>query len=140
MARTPPEIVAKLNAVNHWLEDVYGPESHISGFLSRSGFSQEDINKIKTNHLAAFIEATLDYIRSVADGHDGVRRNSILVRHYGLISGQAETLQAIGDDLGLSRERIRQLCSKRLSFFRHKKAKAEFEAELVAIGERLLGK
>jgi hypothetical protein len=140
MARTPPDIVAKLNAINHWLEDVYGPESHVSGFLSRSGFSQKDINEIKTNHIAAFIEATLIYIQSVSSGHDGVRRNSIMVRHYGLISGRAETLQSIGEDLDLSRERIRQLCGKRLSFFRSKKAKAEFEAELVTIGKRLLRK
>ncbi len=38
-----------------------------------------------------------------------VRQNQVLVRRFGLNQKEQETLQSIGKDLGITRERVRQL-------------------------------
>ena len=37
------------------------------------------------------------------------RQAEVLSRRYGLLSGEAETLEEIGEDFGITRERVRQL-------------------------------
>lgn len=43
------------------------------------------------------------------------RKKEILERRFGLKTGQKETLQAIGDDLGITRERVRQIIENTLA-------------------------
>jgi hypothetical protein len=49
------------------------------------------------------------------------RKKEILERRFGLREGSGETLQSIGDDLGITRERVRQLINDTLNFIKEKK-------------------
>ncbi|MBC7195781.1 MAG: sigma-70 family RNA polymerase sigma factor [Deferribacterales bacterium] len=53
----------------------------------------------------------------------------IIARRYGLFSGEQETLEAIGEDLGITRERVRQIekrvLGKLKNFIKTKQLKAE---------------
>jgi len=49
------------------------------------------------------------------------REREVIIRYFGLSSEEAQTLQVIGDRLGLTRERIRQIKEKALSKLRQSK-------------------
>lgn len=138
MATVSDDTLRQLNAINEWLGDVFGKDTRLSTLLSEAGLSEDEAQAIKTNLLASFIQAVVDLIVNNTANHDGERRNSIMVRHYGLLDGKPETLQSIGDSLELSRERIRQLVQKRVRLYSYPKRKEQFKVDVVAIARNLL--
>jgi DNA-directed RNA polymerase sigma subunit (sigma70/sigma32) len=132
------DTLALLTAFNTWLTDVYGKEMRLSTLLRESGISEEDLECIKTRHLTSFMQSILNLIINNVEKHDGERRNSVMVRYYGLETGKPETLQNIGDSLGLSRERIRQLVQKRIVFYKIALRKAAFKADLTMLVRNLM--
>lgn len=129
----------KLNAWNWWLWRVLGRRTLILDMLLRNGFTQDQVNVLKAEHFDAFIQTLLDYIAAVEPGHDSVRRHEMMLRHFGLVTGQRNTLQAIGNDYHLSRERIRQLVQKRMDQFKTEKQRAELEAKILSVAHQYLG-
>lgn len=130
--------LSQLNALNSWLKDVFGEDTRLSVLLTEAGLSEADNEAVKSKHLTAFIQAVVDLIANNTANHDGERRNSVMVRHYGLLDGKPETLQSIGDSLDLSRERIRQLVQKRIRLYSNAKRKEQFKADIASIARRLL--
>lgn len=132
------EVLRQLNAINNWLGDVFGKDTRLSALLIEAGLSEAEAELIKIKYLVRFLQAVVSLIANNTASHDGERRNSIMVRHYGLIDGKPETLQSIGDSLELSRERIRQLVQKRIRIYRSAKQKEQFKADIASIARRLL--
>jgi RNA polymerase primary sigma factor len=52
------------------------------------------------------------------------REREVIIRYFGLSTEEAQTLQVIGDHMGLTRERIRQIKEKALAKLRHSKERA----------------
>lgn len=134
------ETLSQLDAINKWLGDVFEEGMRLSTLLSKAGLSEDESETIKTKHLASFIHAVVNLIVNNIANHDGERRNSVMVRHYGLLDGKPETLQSIGDSLELSRERIRQLVQKRIRLYSYPKRKEQFKADVTTIARELLVK
>jgi hypothetical protein len=130
----------KMGAWNWWLWRVFGGRTLILDVLARNGFSQTEIDRFKGELFDPYVEALLDYIKQVEPGKDSARRHEVMLRHYGLVAGHRESLQAIANDYDLSRERIRQLVEKRLSVFRSEKGKADLEEAIVALARKTLDK
>ncbi len=61
----------------------------------------------------------LTTIESLLNGLDQ-RRKEILERRFGLKTGESETLQSIGNDLGITRERVRQIIEATLNQIKEK--------------------
>lgn len=139
MGTASDDALRQLNAINEWLGDVYGEGTRLSVLLNEAGLSEAEAEAIKANHLASFLQAVVNLIVDTTGNHDGERRNSVMVRHYGLIDGNPETLQAIGDSLELSRERIRQLAQKRIRLYKNAKRKEQFKTDVATIARGLLG-
>lgn len=139
MATVSDETLRQLNAINGWLGDVFGKDTRLSGLLNDAGLKEAEAETIKTKHLANFLQSVVNLIVNNTANHDGERRNSVMVRHYGLIDGKPETLQSIGDSLELSRERIRQLVEKRIRLYSSAKRKEQFKADVATIARELLG-
>lgn len=129
-----------LIALNKWLSNVFGEDTLLSTLLIEADLSEIEIERIKTNHLHDFLIGVAEKIETTTDRHDGNRRNAVVVRYYGLKDGQKETLQSIGDSLGLSRERIRQLVKKRIRLYQGAKRKELFKADLAIIAHEILNK
>jgi hypothetical protein len=51
------------------------------------------------------------------------KRKEILERRFGIKSQEGETLQSIGEDMGITRERVRQLINDSLNLIREQKAR-----------------
>lgn len=127
----------RLDALNNWLNDVYGEETRFSTLLIDTGFSEAEIEQIKREHLGEFLQAVMDLMASYTDlSSEG--RNMLMVLHYGLMDGKPQTLETIGDSVGVNEERIRQLVNKRMGLYRDPKRQAKFQYDFAAIGRRLL--
>jgi len=138
MTMPTDETLAKLNALNEWLKVVYDSEVRLSDLLTSANISAENIDRIKNEHLTDYLNGIFEYLQNLDVGHDANRRNDVMLRHYGLITGKKETLQSIGDEYKVTRERIRQLVEKRLRLLKSKKRKSDFEQELVRLVDVVL--
>jgi RNA polymerase primary sigma factor len=55
------------------------------------------------------------------------RQREVIERRFGLGSGERETLQKIGDDFGITRERVRQIESEAFSKLESKKEEKDLK-------------
>jgi DNA-directed RNA polymerase sigma subunit (sigma70/sigma32) len=132
------ETLKLLNAINGWLDDIFGDGVRLSDLLRKAGLDEAEIEQIKADYLTIYVQSVLNLIAETTDKHDGERRNAVMMRYYGLMNGERESLRAIGESLQLSRERMRQLLKKRLQLYRHPKRKEKFLVELATLARRLL--
>jgi DNA-directed RNA polymerase sigma subunit (sigma70/sigma32) len=56
-----------------------------------------------------------------------IKEREVILRRYGLLNGQTKTLESVGKDLKISRERVRQL--ETAAFAKFRIAYAVFENE-----------
>jgi hypothetical protein len=96
--------------VNTFLDMVYGPGARPSALLEALGCTPEQVAALRSRCLEAFVDA---FVRCIADRlaryDDGERKYWVLARRLGLDGERPATLAALGAELGVSRERIRQI-------------------------------
>jgi len=59
-----------------------------------------------------------------------IRQQQVIKRRFGLDDGQRRTLEEVGEEFGVTRERIRQIEAKVIKRLRHRASKGDFGAEL----------
>lgn len=123
----------QLKGVNDFLEDTYKKGTRLSTLLANLGFEQEQIELLRVHHLESLV---IKFIALIQNTLDDERLFEIVVRRYGLDGDIPDTLQAIGEKLGVSRERIRQLLVKALKKCRYQK---QLQTELAVIASEYLG-
>lgn len=125
----------QFDALNKWLNDVYDKEACFSTLLAESSFTEGKINHIKQVHLSEFLQMVIDLIPNYTID---IRSEKVMLRHYGLIDGKPETLSAIGHSVGVCRERIRQLVSKQMDFYRIPEQQVKFQRDFASIAQQLM--
>lgn len=127
MTRLKEQIIG----LNEFLTAVYKSETRLSNLLENCGFDSEQINIIRGQYLEQFTVSFIEKLKTRMIGFsDGERLQTILFRRFGLDGNPPETLQSIGERLGISRERIRQLEKKALKLCRHKRNLQLLESDL----------
>lgn len=101
--------------LNDLAKDLYSVEWRVSAALEEHSFSEAQIAFLRADGLESFLRS-LDFAIQcrLLCGSNGVRFFNIIYQRYGLFGRAKQTLQAIGEEMGISRERVRQLEEKAL--------------------------
>lgn len=115
-------------AINKLLSDVYQKPMRLSYLLLELDFKKENIKLIAEQLLSETIDIFIEILKEIMlCAADGQRLFTILNSVYGLDGNSPITLQYIGDQLKISRERIRQLKQKALKKLKAHKNKEKLE-------------
>lgn len=117
-------------AVNALLAAVYGGETRLSDVFAQLGASEAAVGQLRELHATEACSRVIGAVGSCFDGfRNGERDYMVLTRRLGL-EGDVSTLQQLGDDLGITRERVRQLEERARRKCRSPKNRAAVEASL----------
>lgn len=131
----------KVIGLNAYLSVAFGEDIRLSLILTRLGFTSSEILRIKKECLTVVVEKYIEVIRErVLQQADGNRLFLILSRRFGLEGCEQETLQSLGDELSLSRERVRQLEQKALRKSKNKNHRSFLAEKLKEIVNAELSK
>lgn len=122
------ELKEWLLSLNDLAKDLYGTEWRISTTLEKYPFSEAQIAFLKADGLEPFL-LNIDFALQcrLLCGSNSMRFFNIIYQRYGLFGCVKQTLQAIGEEMGISRERVRQLEEKALRRLKPTKTLDVFE-------------
>lgn len=125
--------------LNDLAEDIYGSEWRIGVTLEKYRFDGSQIAFLKADGLKSFL-CNIDFALQcrLLCGSNSVRFFNIIYRRYGLFGHTKQTLRAIGEEMGISHERVRQLEEKALRRLKPGKAFDVFETLVVISACRTL--
>lgn len=118
----------KIVAINKLLLDIYQREMRLSYLLSEMHFTEDDLELISNQLLTETIDNFINALKeTLLNCHDGKRLFEILHDFLGLDGNTPKTLQNIGNELKISRERVRQLKEKALKKLKATNNRANLE-------------
>ena len=113
------DYIVNFNALS---KDVFGEECRISSILKSTNFSQEQITYLQGKGLNNLMQNIDFALRVYLISYSNTSKNcDILYQRYGLFGYKKQTLEHIGEQYGVSRERIRQLQAKTLKLLNKKR-------------------
>ena len=134
------DLKVRLTGLNRLLTEVYGVDTRLSLLLGELGLTPREISELRGCHLVdltgSFL-ATLE--RLVSSSRDAERGWRILVRRFSLDGQPPDTLRQVGEGLGVSRERVRQLQGRIVARLRSKRIRAQWEMALLETSASLVG-
>lgn len=129
----------QIEGINNLLTNMYHKETRLSTLLLGLGFRDDQIDTLRHHHLEQLVKVFISVLKeNIGSKSDGERLYKIVNCRFGLDGESTETLQTLGDQLGVSRERIRQLEKKVLRKFRSPVFKKHLEAQLSKVSSELI--
>ena len=129
----------QIHWLNAYLSLVYNSELRVSAILRSLGFDEQQLQIIRNQNLEQFVNS---FVASITDRllafTDGERLFVILNRRLKIDGTAADTLQSLGEQFGISRERVRQLEVKVLRRCRHKTNREFLESTLRALATTVI--
>ncbi len=139
MPNLSAETRARLDNLNNFLQAFYNQPRRMSEILRAAGLAEDDLMRLQSQHLEAYLTDLLEGIAEWLIETLPERHSLILIRRYGLDGQACLTLAALGDELGISRERVRQLQQNALNRLKGWMRKRPFERVALEIARRILG-
>ena len=134
------DLKTQMIGLNRFLSSVYGVPIGLSILLTDLGFTEQQIDQLQRNHLEEIVASSITSLKNrLVRGSSGDRTYGIVCRRFGLDGRTTETLQIIGERLGVSRERVRQIEQKAIRRCRSKTSRTAWEAALYDVATRLAG-
>ncbi len=129
-----------VNGLNLFLTRIFDEETRLSVVLSRLGFSSQQVEELRRHYLDHIVIFCIDLIdeRLMAD-RNGERLSHIVKRRFGLDGSAPETLEGLGQQLGISRERVRQLQDKGIRKCKSVRWQRLWKEQLRSIAMSLVG-
>ncbi len=139
MEDLPPASAQRLSGINRLLQDIFGePTPRLSDLLAEQGSQPADITILRTRELDAYLEALCQGLLGFVSEFVSSNRVVTLRRRYGLDGDPPDTLAAIGTELGLSGERIRQLQKNVVRRLKHPSRKPKLKAIVADVAQAVL--
>lgn len=130
----------QFDGIDDLLDQVYGSAQLLGTALVRCGLPEDGAVRLSTQYLEPFLETLLDrWCPWFIDGLPYIR-GRILIRRYALDGRPAATLQELGDDHGISRERIRQLEESALGMLRSPERRAKLDLMAYQAAQQVLAR
>lgn len=126
-----------LDRLNQWLEETFEDQPKISTILENQGLTKEEIDRIKSYHLQDYLNVVISFLAPPNRQEDNNHNQLIWLRCTGLLTGQREILEDIGDSYRISRENVREIYRKHQLYLYQKRP--FIQTELANIARRLLG-
>ncbi|MBC8492940.1 MAG: hypothetical protein H8D43_04065 [Chloroflexi bacterium] len=138
MSNLTPETQARLQGTNQFLEDIYGHPRRLSDILRDAGMGEDEIARLRRDHLDTYLAGLLQRWRSWMAEILPSRRDNIIIRRYSLNGSPRPSLANLGNEYGISRERVRQLEKSALKRLRYPTRKRKLEHIALATAEDIL--
>ncbi len=121
-----PVTKQEIETLNRLFCKIFGENVRFSTILNDLGFNEQEVQTIRDRFLRQIIDLFIFEIlqESLSTRTDGKRVWNILSSRYGLVGNHSKTLKSLGEELGISRERVRQLEEKAVRKLRSPKNKA----------------
>lgn len=124
--------------LNAYFQKVYGNPKYLARTLMENGISGEELQVLAALYREVlYLELSRRLVKWLLPILDE-RRTDMLVRHYGLNSDSKMTLEAIGSEYELSRERIRQLEERTMRQLRQPLYRRQFANVAVSVAREIL--
>ena len=134
------DLYTQVTGLNRYLSLVYRVPIRLSMLLAALGFTEDQVRQIRDNHVDEITNSFIALLRSqMVHGPRDDRDYMVVSRRFGLDGRPPETLQAIGDKLGITRERVRQLEQRSIKWRRPAARREMLEEGLYDIANGLLG-
>ena len=134
------DLKTQLNGLNRYLSLVYGVPISLSMLLAKMGFTEDQLRLLHRDHVDEITNSFIGLLRGqTVRGRLDDRDYTIVCRRFGLDGRPPETLQVIGDRLGITRERVRQLEKKLITRQRHTVRRRALEQGLYDLANGLSG-
>jgi len=127
-----------LDHLNAFLADAYSEPRRVSDLLHAAGLSDQDIEHLRRNSMESFLQGVRRSWSHWLETTLVPRYGWILVHRYGLDGQPPATLADLGHELGISRERVRQLEEGAMRRLRRKGRLRELEQCTAAIAREVL--
>ncbi|HEY7123889.1 MAG TPA: sigma factor-like helix-turn-helix DNA-binding protein [Ktedonobacterales bacterium] len=99
----------QLRNINRFIYAIYDSPRQLSDILREAGVNDRDVNQIRHHQLEPYMVNLAAKWEALFKEVLPSRQTDIVVRYYGLTSEETTTLQQLGNEYNVSRERIRQL-------------------------------
>ncbi len=129
----------QIRYIEWFLEDLYQTPHQLSDILREAGMSEQELSQFRSKHLESYVsELLLRWHAMIPTLLHSQRRADILMRRYGLSGLPNPTLQELGDEYGISRERVRQLQQGALNLLRTPEHKQAIEQTVGEVAQEVL--
>ena len=130
----------RMTSLNQFLSSVYGVPITLSLLLTELGFTEQQLDQLHRDHWEEIVASSIALLKDrLVPWSDNHRSYDVVCRRFGLDGRPTETLQAIGERLGLTRERVRQLEQRAILWCRSNASRTGWEAGLHDVATRLAG-
>ena len=130
----------RMTGLNQFLSSVYGVPIRLRILLTELGFTEQQLDQLHRDHLEEIVASSIALLKDrLVLMYNGDRTYGIVCRRFGLDGRPTETLQAIGDKLGITRERVRQIERNAIRRSRSKTNRTAWETGLYDVAARLIG-
>jgi DNA-directed RNA polymerase sigma subunit (sigma70/sigma32) len=128
----------QLRNINRFIYAIYDSPRQLSDILREAGVNEKDINQIRHQQLEPYMTRLAASWETLFREVLTQRQTDIVVRYYGLTSESTTTLQQLGNEYGVSRERIRQLREHAVDRLKQAEYKKRLEQLTHEVAQELL--